>query len=429
MPPDLLKTYTMSVDPAFGFSKVRLTGSVPNLPLRARTAGFGYHALDQSTGLATDTVVGTYSGGLVLSEDLGQNWTMVPLSDSTLAGELGLSRPQLGNAFVTKDGTILAQVKAPPTNTGRVVENSGAVLRFDKSGTLLGMQTPGQSHWHGSRTIDQSGDTIMYAEYPNNRMKYRLPEGDQIVEADYDLRVPTVYRSRDDGQTWNKVFEVSWTEIRHFHTIAADPFLPKTWWLSSGDKPDECRVWRSDDDGDSWRDVSLNTPEFDCYPRIKDTTKSAYRYTDIWIGEDRMIWGADDWLGGEKAIKDPDVPASNRAGSRMFMTPKSEQLTLSDTGYVGSPVRSIIDVGEALIITTEAKRDAIKEPQIMLMSKKDPNLMVQLGSVPVADGNATGFTFSRASRAAKDGVFFTFRSKFDFVEHPTRMMQWKIDFT
>ena len=419
-------TFATPVDPAFGFSIVRLKAEVPEFERPGQLSSFGYHAA--KTDDRKSRVVATFTGGLQFSDDLGKSWKIHSLAKDRLAKKLGVEGSNLANAFITADQSILAQIKAPPTYATQANENPAMILRFSSDGKLLSTASPGHSHWHGTRSIDQSGKTILYAEYPNNKNRF-TPNGlEDVDEEALDLRMPGVFRSVDDGETWEKVFEQSWRDIRHFHVVAADPYLPGTWWLSSGDKPDESRVWRSDDDGSTWRDVSLNQPKYDCYPGIESTTRSAYRFTDIWIGEDTLIWGSDDWLGGFANVYKPNVPLKNRAGSRIFMTKKSEQLELVDMGYVGNPVRSMIDVGPALVVMTEAKRSTFPKPQVFLVSKTQPGLVAEICTVDAHNPAGTGFVFSRASRVAEDGVFFTFRSKFDLLEAPARFARWTISF-
>lgn len=413
--------WSIPVDPAFGFSRVRLEASVPELPGRPRAAVFGEHIVDRNTGNATNEVVALKKGAVVISQDNGRTWDQVDLREAASSSFV--------NCFTTRSGSHLLQVKSPAaTLVDDLPPDRAAVYRFSHEWKLLDVSQPGNSHWHGSCSVDQSGETIMYAEYPSNKMKYRLPtEGEPDLKA-LDIRTPAVFRSRDDGASWEQVFSIGWRDIRHFHTLAADPFEPGTWLLSSGDQPNECRVWRSRDDGERWCDISKQTPDLPLHRVMRGRMRSIFRYTDIFIDRDRLIWGTDDWLGGPPRIDDKTEPYERRAGSRILLCEKSDSLVPRVVGYVGNPVRSLIDVGPALLLMTEAKREVLPEPQLVLVSKHDPTLVAEVGTVSAVQLRPTGFSFSRASRRAKDGVFFSNRGRYDITDSVVRMARWKIDF-
>ena len=64
--------------------------------------------------------------------------------------------------------------------------------------------------------------------------------------------------------------------------------------------------------------------------------------------------------------------------------------------------------------------------------RKKPNAGVSdfvhlfdLDSFP-SEKRAVGFTFSRASRAAKDGVFFSYRSDEDVFHGDHNLLEWRV---
>jgi hypothetical protein len=403
------KSYSTRVDPAFGFSRIAVTLSVPSLPAAAAQAAFTEHVRDPQTREPTDEVIGVFTGGAVVSKDLGASWDVVTVPE--------LPTADFWSCFTLRSGERLLQIQAPAAGADEQLPPGGTVCVLDRNWKPIQSSRPGPSHWHGACSIDQSGDTIMYAEYPNNKK-------DLGKDA---FRTSTVFRSRDGGRSWQKVFEKTVDEIRHFHTLVADPYVPGHWWLSSGDSPEGSRVWLSKDDGDTWIDASLAQPVLDLHPHSRNRTRSAFRYTDVWIGKDEMIWGADDWMGGSVNVNDPMIPYHQRAGSRMFRARKGDQLKPEMLGYVGNPVRSIIDIGPAFIVLTEAKRRFMQRPQVMLMSKADPTLMTEIFTVDTWSNAGTGFSYSRSSRKAKDGVFFSFRGRYDVINSPTRILRWKVD--
>ena len=172
--------------------------------------------------------------------------------------------------------------------------------------------------WLGSASIAESDGVIMAAEYPSDL-----------------ATIARVIRSFDDGKSWEVVmsrrsFSDPSPEIRHFHTMAVDPWSGH-WYVSSGDTAACSRIWKSDDHGDTWdevTDIDVTLPTIS-HPR------TLHRYTDIWFDDGRLIWGTDDRLEG--------------TGSRLVMTPRTEPLQLVVMGRLGATdVRSAIDFGDDL---------------------------------------------------------------------------------
>ncbi len=50
-------------------------------------------------------------------------------------------------------------------------------------------------------------------------------------------------------------------------------------------------------------------------------------------------------------------------------------------GYIGNPVRSIVDAGAAYIIVTEAKQACLTRPQVYILSKSEPYLLEEIFTV------------------------------------------------
>jgi hypothetical protein len=136
------------------------------------------------------------------------------------------------------------------TSNGRHLvrnNNNHKIWIFDNEWKYLKQIKTGNYPWHESAGIAEINNTIIYAEYTD------------LTEELY------VWRSEDAGDSWQKVFSQNCylsphIGIKHFHTVQPDPFFPGHWYLSSGDRPDECRVWKSTDDGLSWIDVTDPDP-------------------------------------------------------------------------------------------------------------------------------------------------------------------------
>jgi hypothetical protein len=409
------RTYVCDVDPTFGFEHATVKLTIPSVPLAARPASFAEHVV------GTGTVLGVLVGGVVLSTDLGRNWRHIELD-----GAPGLD---FVNCFTTSEGHRLLQVKSS-SDDREPKDPGGAILRYDAKWNLIERTRGGRSRWHGTASIDQGGDTIMWAEYPNNAAKYEAGSEHLAVRS-------RVFRSRDGGSSWEVVFEQNGLDIRHFHTLVADRHVDGQWWLSSGDLPAESRVWVSRDNGENWEEVTNPAPDVDMHPQARPSLLAVHRYTDIWLGEDELLWGADDWLDGDyeqlwgpdgrlepgMLVHDGSAPP---LGARIFRSPRSFPLRPRDVGWIGNPVRSITDLGEALLVTTEGKREL--RPQVCLVSKNGSDIIQQLFTIDVLrDTGGSGFTYSKASRAAEEGTFFSYRASHDLAPLATRILKWELE--
>lgn len=413
--------FSTPVDPANGFRRVAIELTVPSLPVRAGTADFAEHVLD-GDGLPTHSVVACSKGAVIVSDDLGENWEHLPIPE--------LSEIDLWNSFTMSSGKHLLQGRgAASLGTPRTDEDLDAPIAvLNSDWELEDRATPGVATWHGSRSIDEANGAIIYAEYPANSHRpgpFRRQIDSEQREFLHDSQI---FRSVDGGHSWNSVLRVDWATIRHFHTVAADPWRQGRWWASSGDRPDECRVWQSLDNGSSWSEIESELPVDELSPAVGNA-RGTLRYTDLAISEHDLIWGADDWLGAMWP-RDVELPLKKRGGSRLFRSPKEPPWKPESLGYVGNPIRSLIDVGPAYIFITEAKTAQLGyRPQVTLLSKSTPFLVTPLVELDnFATSPATGFTHSRASRVAKDGVFFTYRRSTDAFPDGPSILRWRVTF-
>lgn len=391
------REYLRELDPGFGFARVRLTVTIPQMPAEARGVSFGEHVQGRRT------VIGLRPGAVVLSEDLGETWRVIELPEAEGA--------PFARCFTTANGFHLLQTAARDADDPEGML-APMIYRYTPEWTFAGRCEVGRYNWHGRASIGQAGDTIMWAEYPFNRSEH-IPGGrDPALAA-------RVWRSRDDGRSWNRVLELPGDAIRHFHTVCPDPYFPRQWWLSSGDRTDECRVWLSRDDGDSWTEATNTAPSI---RGVRSGAQASQRFTDMAFTEDALIWGSDDWLGSSKKAGE-----RGGVGARMFSSPRSVPLAPRSIGWIGNPVRSMVDVGPAWLVMTEAKHDAFPEPQICLVAK-DGETVQELLTIDLAERVGTGFSYSRASAQAEDGHFFSFRGARDLASSTTRLFHWQIEF-
>lgn len=366
--------------------------SIPELPDTMRQSVYGEQA--------GRTVVALSPSVAAESNDLGVTWATYPVA---------LDLPPRA-CFTTARGTKLVC-----THAAKTAPHGALLYRFDSEWRAAAPAFTVGSPWHGSASIGEARGTIMFAEYPDNAAKYR-DDTAPVLPA-------RVWRSRDDGLTWAAVMTVGPDLIRHLHTLAAEPGTPGRWWLTSGDRSSEVFVWRSDDDGDTWSDVTEAAPDVPLHPQYRKHARAVQRMTDLAFHDGHMIWGSDDWLGLNVANAD-DRPA---AGSRIFRAPTDGPWKVEELGYCGKPVRSMVDVGRAFLFTTEAKHlDRGGRPDVFAVFKDDLRKVHHLGQIDNYGTAGTGFTYSFASRAAVDGVFFSHRSTNDVFRSETRMLKWEL---
>jgi hypothetical protein len=402
---------------------VRLT--IPSVPLAGRGADFAEHCwiADESRSSRTINCVGP--GVLMRSDDLGEHWDVVEVPE--------LKGQQPINHFTTAKGTRLIQtVGWQVDREDRPREDWGAIFRLTADGAVTDRIKTGDARWHGPRAIGQSGDAILYSEYFDNAdTRNAVPHSKEWPDT---LRTNHVWRSDDDGKSWSVAFAQDPSEIRHFHFVMTDPYEPGTWWLSSGDLPHQCRCWRSRDNGATWQDVTNPHPDVIFHPSVRKGRQAVFRATDMAFLPDKLIWGTDDMLTGGDQYKlmkeNPEkFEGYPRLGSRIFVAAREDMLQPTDVAVGGHPFRNLVDVGPGYIAMTEGKYDQIGlEPVVYFIGKDEPHRMQQLFTVPNAKAKGSGFSYSRASRAAVDGRFFSFRGSGDLVQMVPRLLQWDVAF-
>ncbi|HWD28514.1 MAG TPA: hypothetical protein VG387_15190 [Rhizomicrobium sp.] len=394
-PSTLVREYALPLDRAAAPLHVILRLSIPGFPQPMRQATYGEHVGNQVIALSQTLVAD--------STDLGLTWAMQPVR---------LAQPPRA-CFTTSRGTHLVC-----THVAKEIPSSALIYRFDAAWRQLGEPFRVPSPWHGSASIGEANGVIMFAEYPDNAAKYRA--------APMPILPAQVWRSRDDGANWQVAKTVSSDQIRHLHTLVPEPAAPGRWWLSSGDRDTEVFVWRSDDDGDSWIDVTEAAPDVPMAPRVKRYARAVQRMTDLAFHDGWMIWGADDWLGlSAKNSDERPMP-----GSRIFRARTTGPWKVEDVGYCGKPVRNIIDVGPAFLLTTEAKHiDMGARPDVFLIFKDDITKVHHVAQIDNYATRGSGFTYSLASRTAQDGTFFSHRGGSDAFRSETRMLKWELIFS
>ena len=268
--------------------------------------------------------------------------------------------------------------------------------------------------WHGTRSVDRRDNVIIFGEYSFN-------------SPGRPLRDSSVFRSEDGGRTWTTVLTQAPSLCRHFHTVAADLDEDGVWWASSGDSPQQCHVWRSGNDGVGWEEVTSSGPVQGVHNEGEGFARSAQRFTDLgfWGGE--LLWGTDDWLGRPEDFREGSVAHACRSGSRIVRATKGDPLELTIVGCVGNPVRSLVDVGAGFIALTQAKMPEFLPAQVCFISKSDPIAVYELHRIEHHGHKKTAFSFSRSSRRAVKGRFYSYRSATDVFPTGARVLRWDIE--
>lgn len=394
------KEYSADLPVGYSAKKITLRLSVPVLDSISKLA-FNDHTVDEE-GRTTSSVLALTIGGFAISPDLGKTWKLVKIE----------GHPE-HRFFQIKDigeGEFLVQ--GLPSEHRSSKNRPLDLMVVNEEGKVL-VKHPMHGHrWHGSRSAAMVGGTIMFAEYLSNvAINGRRPVGCKV------------WRSRDRGRTWHTVFEMTGGQIRHFHFLQPRPKHPGEWWLTSGDHPPECQIWVTKDDGDSWENVSHPEQE-----RVEVSgeqyKRDLFRLTDmVWLNGE-VVWGTDDSLR-----------AASPPGARVFRSAIGRRLKPELVGIGKWHFRNVIDIGEYLLFLSQRSNVATappedKRPSVYLMPKQRvqgaPAMVhvCDLDAYPTRD--RPGFTFSKASRAAVGGTFFSYRSSEDVFPAGHRILEWNV---
>ncbi len=95
-------------------------------------------------------------------------------------------------------------------------------------------------------TVDDAG-TLYYGEYPTRKMG-----------ADDTVRI---YRSADQGRSWEIAHEFAGNFVRHIHAVQWDPH-GRALWVATGDTDAESRIGYSEDRGESFTWIGSGDQQF-----------------------------------------------------------------------------------------------------------------------------------------------------------------------
>lgn len=300
------------------------------------------------------------SNMLLLSQDNGASW--MPLyPDLNLNG-------RIRQVFSLMDGSRLVRT------------DKGCICHLARTGEIISEQITGSNGWHGSQGIGQSATGIvMYAENPNQQ------EG--VTEV-------AIWRYNPDRPWagWQRVLALPGGSkppegaIAHFHVCRPIPPDNKKWLLASGDVGVHCRLWISDDDGQTWDEKLLPREQLQAYPE-------PWRFTQFAVTTDgKIIWGSDDTHRAQKAalftldvnITPPYVAFKEWLGKEC--------------------IRNIATLGNnRFLLFSESKATTTHADCFVVDLDTGDIARIEL---PNLSGKKTGFTFSSASSRRYDYYVF-----------------------
>lgn len=124
---------------------------------------------------------------------------------------------------------------------------------------------------------------------PAHRGVCLMPNG-TILLGEYTLNptrtnVSRLFRSRDNGQTFQCIKSFGGNEVRHIHFVEYDA-CDNVLWLGTGDTDEECGLWRSTDSGDTWEKIGGGSQKWRAVG-VSPTPDALYWGTDAGTVPDR----------------------------------------------------------------------------------------------------------------------------------------------
>lgn len=138
-----------------------------------------------------------------------------------------------------------------------------------------------------SYTVGQDGKIkSTFCGYKGNKPGHQgvcsTPNGD-IFFGEYTLNMKrendtVLYRSTDNGMTFQPILTLKKDKVRHIHFVKYDPY-EECLWLGTGDEDRENLLMRSDDNGEHWYTVGEGNQD--------------WRAIGICFDCDSLVWGTD----------------------------------------------------------------------------------------------------------------------------------------
>jgi len=152
----------------------------------------------------------------------------------------------------------------PLKNGGYLVTLKRKTLTLDNAGNIINTFTGYRGNKPGHRGVCITPDgTVFFGEYTVN------------INNDNPT---SLYRSTDNGMSFQNILTFAKDEVRHIHFIQWDKY-ENFIWMGTGDKDYECKLMRSTDNGDTWEMVGGGS--------------QLWRAVGVSFTEGALYWGTD----------------------------------------------------------------------------------------------------------------------------------------
>ncbi len=205
--------------------------------------------------------------GRVYRKSNSQNWSKVANPAEGVLNRLfggnslyrRLLRRGVHDIFQLDSGTVL------------VVAN-GKFFRFTPEGGLKEVHELRKGKRPLRQGITYDGSVVYYGEYWTN-------SGREEVR---------VYKSLDEGETWEPVYVFSEGSVRHIHAVQYDKFEDLI-WVTTGDEDEECRIACFEDNFSSFRTIGSGS--------------QTWRTAGLAFTENSVFWGTDNPKGDNYILR------------------------------------------------------------------------------------------------------------------------------
>ena len=356
--------------------RVHLTVESPRVKTNTK---FLEHVID-SKGNPTSMIIASQNDNLLVSHNNGDDWETI---------ELGI---EVDKCFTTNNDFHILYCK-----------DDESIKVYSPDWRQLKVFTGISNPWHGSWSIDQAPNgVLMWAEYT------------------YSDSILRVHRSKMDGLEWEQVFQESGGgidkpaegRIRHFHTCQKDPYQNGVWYLSSGDTEFQCRMWKTEDDGNNWEEIEFNKDGISGFSDIKQINPKLWRRTAEFIDRDHIFYPTDDHLFN--------------SGSKLVLLDKRALGSPRIIGDLGNnEMRNFVYVEDGWnLAISESKND---RDSIFLSLCHSTHGAIQLSSIPNEKSLKSNVCNSISSLKSLNGKFWSFHDGIAIRNRP-KILRWKIEF-
>ena len=259
------------------------------------------------------------------------------------------------------------------------LDNSNAVLNARRDGIVL--------VYRGSVHFYDLADQCLHRTGALRQCRNVLHRGVAVTATGIYLgeygrnperRPVPVYRSRDDGRSWDIAYEFPAGSVRHVHGVYRDPYSDRL-WIPTGDVTGECYLVSAD-------------PDFANVTWYGDGSQ-AWRAVTFFFEPDRIVWAMDS-EGETSYLQVFDRSTATLTRGRAFPGPVWYGKRLAD--------------GRALLQTTVEIGAGVRCPRASVFASSDlvdwrevatfekdrwPLRYCKFGVVAFADGHQTGDDF------------------------------------